>query len=86
MEAFSVFTCNVINLFSHYYLTYSRLDPLIKSNPTSGAKQTTVTFARNSEVSLYIVDIKYNACTTNSLFSINTIVFHYIHALLLQMS
>ena len=41
---------------------------MIKSNPTSGAKQTTVTFARNSEVSLYNVDIN------NDLFSINIIV------------
>ena len=27
-----------------------RLDPIIINNPTSGAKQTSVTFARNSEV------------------------------------
>ena len=31
-----------------------RLDPLIINNPTSGARQTSVTFAKNSEVnSLY---------------------------------
>ena len=47
-----------VNLSSYF----CRLDPIITNNPTSGAKKTSVTFARNSEVRcmvLYIVHLVY---------------------------
>ena len=45
----TVFACVNEGSVEVWDLSMSTLDPLIKSNPTSGAKQTTVTFARNSE-------------------------------------
>ncbi|XP_050403296.1 dynein axonemal intermediate chain 4 isoform X1 [Patella vulgata] len=45
----TVFTCVNEGAVEVWDLNTSTLDPLIINNPTSGAKQTSVTFARNSE-------------------------------------
>ncbi|VDI73906.1 Hypothetical predicted protein [Mytilus galloprovincialis] len=45
----TVFACVTENSVEVWDLNMSTLDPLIKSNPTSGAKQTTVSFSRNSD-------------------------------------
>lgn len=38
-----------------------RLDPIITNNPTSGAKKTSVSFSKNSDVSLFSYDFYWPA-------------------------
>lgn len=52
-------------LFPHlmFELSFSlfRLDPIITNNPTSGAKKTSVSFSKNSDVSLFSNDFYWPA-------------------------